>query len=58
MPVVACLIARVVDFLSWGALDALQIEKLAYAFDNVSRCRKGKKSLLHKGLTASIQVIS
>jgi len=30
----------------------------AYAFDNVSLCRKGKKSLLDKGLAASIQVNS
>jgi hypothetical protein len=30
----------------------------AYAFDNVPICCKDKKSLLHKGLTASIEVIS
>lgn len=32
--------------------------KIAYAFDNVSNCLKGKISLLHKSLAASIEVIS
>jgi hypothetical protein len=42
----------------WGGVFPGPPSIFAYAFDNVSVCAKHVNSLLHKGLAASIEVIS